>query len=69
MYITEHHNHRVSVFTTDGKYVQIISKEGKEEGQFGWPCGIALENLRSLLYIYDYFNNRLIVYSINSFEV
>ena len=69
MYITEHHNYCVSVFTTDSKYVQKIGKEVKGDGQFDWPHETALDHLRSLLYICHYFNNRLIVYSISCFEL
>ena len=64
MYITEHTNYRVSVFTINGKFIRTIGKEGRGDNQFDWPRGIALDKTRSLLYICDYINNRVVVYRI-----
>ena len=64
MYITEHSNYRVSIFTINGKFVHTIGKEGSGDDQFDWPRGIALDKARSLLYICDYINNRVVVYRI-----
>ena len=39
--ITEHYNHCISIYDTDGVKINTIGEYGTSEGQLGCPCGVA----------------------------
>jgi tripartite motif-containing protein 2/3/tripartite motif-containing protein 71 len=54
-------NHRVSVFSTDGKFIRCFGSDGINKDQFDDPRGVTIDN-EGCLYICDWDNNRLVVY-------
>ena len=58
MYVTELKNHRVSVFTCEGKFLTSFGSWGSGPGQFDRPCGIAIDE-NKVVYISDTSNHRL----------
>ena len=61
MYISEWGNHRISVFTSEGKFVTKFGEEGNNIDQFTNPKGLTFDK-DGFLYICDFGNNRLVVY-------
>jgi DNA-binding beta-propeller fold protein YncE len=45
VYVTDSKNHRIQVFTAEGKFVMKI------EGHLDWPCAVAVDN--SQVYVSD----------------
>lgn len=58
IYITDACNHRVVVFTTDGKWVRNMGSAGSELGQFRFPYGMA-EDSEGHLIVCEFGNNRV----------
>ena len=54
-------NHRVSIFTTNGKFVHSFGEFGIENGKFREPAGIAFDR-HGHLYICDKKNSRIVIY-------
>ena len=55
---SQHGNHRVSVFTCEGKFLTSFGTQGSGPGQFNEPRGIAVDK-NGVIYISDSSNNRL----------
>ena len=55
VYVTEG-NHRVSVFTCEGKFLTSFGTKGSEPGQFDEPYGIAVDK-NGVVYVTDFGNN------------
>ena len=48
--VTDAHNHRVKVFSSDGTYLRSFGRKGDKQGEFNWPTGIAIDkNSRSIV--------------------
>ncbi len=58
LYIVDSGNHRVQVFTKDGKFLHKWGSYGAGEGQFNLPWGIALDNAGDV-YVADWKNDRV----------
>uniref|UniRef100_A0A1X7SZQ4 SMP-30/Gluconolactonase/LRE-like region domain-containing protein n=1 Tax=Amphimedon queenslandica TaxID=400682 RepID=A0A1X7SZQ4_AMPQE len=62
VYVSEHGNHRVSIFTSDGLFLCSFGERGGGEKQFNAPnFGITFDQ-DHFLYICDTGNNRIVVY-------
>ena len=61
IYIIEGGNDSISTFTTDGDFICSFGRNGSSEGQFNNPHEMIIDK-EGYLYIYDYYNNRLVVY-------
>ena len=62
--VTEFHNHRVSVFSSDGTHLISFGREGRNPGEFNYPTGIAFDNNDNII-VADHYNNRVQVFSGN----
>ena len=58
LYITDEHNHRVTVFDTSGEYLHKWGGFGVGDGQFNGPAGIAID-ADDNVYVVDQNNNRV----------
>ena len=59
VYVSAHGNHCVSVFTSNGVFVNSFGQYG---GNFDYyPIGLSFDK-KGLLYVCDYYNNRLVIY-------
>ena len=58
MYVTESHNHRISVFTCEGEFLTSFGSKGSGPGRFTDPCGIAVDK-NGVVYVSDISNNHL----------
>jgi tripartite motif-containing protein 2/3/tripartite motif-containing protein 71 len=59
VYVTEYHNHRVSVFTCEGEFLRSFGTKGIGPGQFAYPRGIAVDK-NGVGYVSDMNNNHLL---------
>lgn len=58
IYITDACNHRIDVFTTEGKWVRSMGSTGSGLGQFRFPYGLAEDNEGHLI-VCEFGNNRV----------
>ena len=58
VYVTEKGNHRVSVFSCEGKFITSFGSRGSGPGQFISPYGIAVDS-NGVVYVSDSGNYRL----------
>ena len=58
VYITERNNHRVSIFTCQGKFMQSFGIKGERPGEFNQPWAVAVDT-SGLVYVCDTSNNRV----------
>ena len=58
LYITDEHNHRVTVYSSDGEYLTIWGTSGSGEGELDGPAGIAIDS-DDHVYVVDQNNNRV----------
>jgi DNA-binding beta-propeller fold protein YncE len=58
IYITDACNHRIVVFTTEGKWVRNMGEPGSNLGQFRFPYGLA-EDQEGHLIVCEFGNNRV----------
>ena len=61
VYVAEHYNHCISIFTTEGAYLTSFGTQGNGEGQFEHPLGIAIDK-DGFIYVSDYSNGRVQIF-------
>ena len=44
VYVSEFHNHRVSVFTSEAMFLTCFGREGKGAGELHYPRGIEVDD-------------------------
>ena len=59
VYVTQFRANSLTVYSTEGKYIQSVGKEGIKELEFVHPRGVAVSTVNNLIYICDYCNNRI----------
>ena len=59
VYVTQFAANSLSVYSPEGRYIQSVGREGKEELEFHWPRGVAVSTVNNLIYICDWWNNRI----------
>ena len=58
VYVSELHNCRVSVFTSEGQFVTSFGSWGRKPGQFQSPHGLAVDS-SGVVYVCDHGNDRV----------
>ena len=58
VYVTERYNNRVSIFTSQGKFIRSFGTKGARPGEFNKPRGIAVDR-NGQIYVSDTDNNRV----------
>ena len=54
-------NHRISIFTSDGHFINFFGREGSAVDCFNGPLGMTIDS-EGYLYVCDSWNNRVVVY-------
>ena len=49
--VTEHGNHRVQVFSSDGTYLRSFGRQGNKQGEFKYPCGITKHETNNIIVV------------------
>ena len=65
VYITHIRASSLTVYSTEGKYIQSVGKEGTKELEFIRPNGVAVSTVNNLIYICDWWNNRIQCLNLN----
>ena len=63
VFVTQHGGGCLLVYDLNGKFIQQVGTPGSAEGQFNHPRGIAILNTNEDIYICDYSNNRIQIFS------
>ena len=58
LYVTDEHNHRVTVFDSSGNYLTRWGVFGSGDGEINGPAGIAID-VEDSVYVVDQHNNRV----------
>ena len=58
VYVTEYHEHRVSVFRINGDFVTSFGTLGSQADQLQFPTGITIDD-NGIVYVCEFFNNRI----------
>ena len=62
VYIGECGNNRVSIFSTDGKFIESFGRGGKGPVEFSSPYGLAVDK-NGTLYVSDWWKNRIQIFN------
>jgi len=65
MIVADRTNHRVQIFDDEVKFMGKLGKEGKENGLFSYPRGVAVDSLDNI-YVADGWNHRFQVFNADS---
>ena len=65
VYVTKTFSNSLSVYSPEGRYIQSVGREGKEELEFHWPRGVAVSTVKNLIYTCDCRNNRIQCLNLN----
>ena len=62
VYVADRENHRVQVFTAEGKFVRMFGRHGQGKGELDRPISIAVHD--GLLYVCEGVNGRVSVFTL-----
>ena len=65
VYVTLLNVNSLTVYSTEGKYIESVGRGGNKELKFSCPTGVAVSTVTSLIYICDYLNNRIQCLNLN----
>ena len=60
--VTDHLNHRVQIFNSDGNYLRSFGRQGNKAGKFSYPMGIAFHK-NGNIFVADQVNHRIQIFS------
>ena len=63
VFVTQHGGGCLLVYDLNGKFIQQVGTPGSAEGQFNLPYGITIHNTNGDIYVGDYSNNRIQIFS------
>ena len=63
VFVTQYGNGCLLVYDLNGKFIQQVGTPGSAEGQLKHPRGIAIHNTNGDIYICDFSNNRIQIFS------
>ena len=63
VYVADSGNSRIQAFTADGKFLRMFESSGSGRGELDWPSGIALDQNSEHVYISEYKNHRISVFT------
>ena len=59
VYVTQYRANSITVYSTEGRYIESVGREGNKELEFQFPRGVAVSNVNDIIYICDVNNNRI----------
>ena len=65
VYVTQYSAHSLTAYSTEGKYIESVGKEGNKELEFYCPKGVAVSTVTNLIYICELLNNRIQCLNLN----
>jgi len=61
VYVVEYNQHRVSVFSSEGKFLKSFGAMGEAHGQFDRPYGVTVD-ANGFVFVADRYNNRIQIF-------
>ena len=65
VYVTHIRAHSLTVYSTEGKYIESVGSRGNKELEFYWPTGVVVSTVTNLIYICELMNNRIQCLNLN----
>ena len=65
VYVTQYRANSLNVYSTEGKYIQLVGRRGNKELEFNYPKRVAVSTVTNLIYICDCLNNRIQCLNLN----
>ena len=65
VYVTQFDADSLTVYSIEGRYIQSVGRGGDKELEFHWPRGVAVSTVNNLIYICDFWNNRIQCLNLN----
>jgi len=62
MVVTDHNNHKVQIFDSNGKLLFQFGVRGKDDGEVWYPTGVAVDKYNNI-YVADHGNHRIQVFT------
>jgi tripartite motif-containing protein 2/3/tripartite motif-containing protein 71 len=62
IFVTDHYNHHLYVFHSDGSFARLVVSVGSGDGQLSYPVGIAVHPAQRRVYVTDRANDRVCVF-------
>ena len=59
VYVTQYGANSLTVYSTEGRYIESVGRRGEKELEFQYPRGVAVSNVNDIIYICDANNNRI----------
>ena len=63
-YVVDSGNHRIQVFTAEGEFLRMFGQKGKGRDEFNVPVGIALHSDNNHMFVSDYYNECISVFTV-----
>ena len=65
VYVIQYRAHSLTVYSTEGKYIESVGKVDNKELEFNYPTGVAVSTVNNLIYICELRNNRIQCLNLN----
>ena len=62
VYVADAGNHRIQVFTAEGKFLRMFGRHGEGRGELGYPAGVAIDT-SDIVYVSEEGNYRVSVFT------
>jgi DNA-binding beta-propeller fold protein YncE len=62
VYVVDQNNHRIQIFTAEGKYLMQFGSYGSGDGKLNGPNGICIDG-EDVVYVTEWHNNRVSLHS------
>ena len=59
VYVTQYETNSLTVYSTEGRYIESVGRGGNRELEFKFPRGVAVSNVNDIIYICDVNNYRI----------
>ena len=65
VYVTQYRANFLTVYSTEGRFIESVGRRGNEELEFYCPTGVTVSTVKNLIYICDSWNNRIQCLNLN----
>ena len=62
VYVADSGNHRIQVFTAEGKLLHMFGRHGQGRGELDWPVGVAID-VNGMVYVSKNNNHRVSIFT------